>query len=198
LGTSDRQDVQGTRDDATPRARIETTAGSASRLFISGKFPIGWAGMLALGLSREQISIVRGCACRVNPGGWSAYFDLQGLKGAPSLDAVDYCALAMRGGIHTVPIAIQLEGYHLIPMLGGGIQLAVRGLDRVGFLASLLGRLAGLSLFPEEMQIETRGHVAEDRFQLRAADGRAVSAETRRAIETLLALWRLPPAARRG
>jgi hypothetical protein len=132
----------------------------------------------------------------VNRGGWSAYFDLHRLKGAPALDAIDYCALAAQDDPQATRAAIDLERFTLIPMLGGGLQLEVRGRDCVGFLGSLLDRLAALSLFPEEMQIETIGHVAEDRFQLRGAGGRAVSEETRRALEGLLTFWRRPPPSR--
>jgi hypothetical protein len=172
-----------------PTARLEATRDGASRLHLGGRLPPDWAGRLALGLSREQVTILRGYACRASRGGWSAYFDLRGLDGALALQSIDFCALATLGEPGAVPVAIDLERYTLVPMIGGGLQLWVYGRDRLGFLGSLLERFAGLSLFPEEMHVETHGRVAADRFHIRAAGGRPVSDEARRALDALLGFW---------
>jgi hypothetical protein len=154
--------------------------------------PAGWAGRLALGLSLEQITILRGCACRGRAGSWNAYFDLHALSGASALLSVDYRALALDGKPNAAPVAIELESYSLVPTIGGWLQLGVRGRDCVGFLGNLLDRLAALALFPEEMSIETDARGAEDRFQICAPQGQPVSLETRRSLETLLDLWVRP------
>jgi len=186
-----------TAGDEGVTVRLEAGPDGCSRLHLEGRLSPGWAGRLALGLSRAQVAILRGYACRANREGWSAYFDLRGLEGAPNLRTIDYRGLALHGEPGAVPLAIALEKYTLVPMIGGGVQLWVYGRDRLGFLGSLLERLAGLLLLPEEMHIETRGRVVEDRFHLRAAAGRPVSPESLRSLETLLRLWVRPTVERR-
>ena len=61
-----------------------------------------------------------------------------------------------------------------------GSEMCIR--DR----GSLLHRLAFLSLFPEEMSIETHGGEATDRFRLRSLAGREPSPETVRALNLML------------
>ena len=168
---------------------LEHVSEDVSRLRLSGTLPSRWAGALALGLSREQVTILRGCACRVSPRGWTAFFDLHGLEGKAALQAIDFRTLATRWSAHATPAPIELESYTLTPMPGGWLQLGVRGRDCVGFLGNLLDRLEGLSLFPEEMQIQTHGRVAEDRFQIRGAAGRPVSDDAREDLRALLDLW---------
>jgi hypothetical protein len=175
-----------------PTAWLEAGSDGASRLHLSGRLPLAWAGRLALGLSRERVTILRGYACRAKREGWNAYFDVRGLEGAPALHSIDFRALATREGPSAVAGSIALERYTLVPMIGGSLQLWVHGRDRLGFLGSLLERLAGLSLFPEEMYIETHGRIAEDRFHIRSAGGRRVSDEARRNLEALLGFWLRP------
>jgi UTP:GlnB (protein PII) uridylyltransferase len=74
----------------------------------------------------------------------------------------------------------------------GALLLEVKGLDRIGFLGSLLDRLAGLALFPEDMTIETQDEMALDRFALKALGGHSPSAEAHQALLTLLEDLRRP------
>jgi hypothetical protein len=190
-------DVTTTKTEDAPVIWLEAGPDGCARLHLSGRLSPGWAGRLALGLARAQVTILRGYACRAGREGWDAYFDLRGLEGAPDLRSIDFGALAAHGEPGAVPLAIDLERYAIVPMIGGGVQLWVYGRDRLGFLGSLLERLTGLLLFPEEMHVETRGRLVEDRFHIRAAAGRPVSAESLRALETLLRLWVRPTAERR-
>ena len=183
-------------DLQAPTVRLEETSGLISRVLLTGSFPAGWAGRLALGLSLEQVTILRGCACRAHGGGWSAYFDLHALAGAPALRSNDYCALALHGNPDAAPVAIELESYSLVPTIGGWLQLGVRGHNCVGFLGNLLDHLAGPALSAEEMSIETDVRGAEGRFHVCAPQRQAVSLETRRSLETLLDLWVRPPQTR--
>jgi hypothetical protein len=157
-------------------------------LRIWGRFPPGWAGLLSLGLSHAQLAIVRGYARKVPQGHWLAEFQIRPLPGAPDPKQVDYVELALTGPTHAEREPIVLESYFVdrAPDHGGALFLEVRGEDRMGFLGSLLDGLAGASLFPEEMRIETRGNVAFDRFQLRGLGGRLPSEDARRALDGLL------------
>jgi hypothetical protein len=138
------------------------------------------------------VTIRRGYACYVSGGRCTAFFDIHPLAGGPALQSIDFIALATERGEATAPAPIRLEKYDLGPTIGGALQLAVRGQDCVGFLGSLLDHLAGLSLFPDELHVETYANVAEDRLRLRAQDGLAPSEDLRSALDRMLAGWLVP------
>lgn len=177
-----------------PWAHLEAAPEGASRLRLGGRFLQGWVGSLALGLSRSHVTVVRGCACCMSRGKWTAFFDIRALTGAPDLRSIDYPALAGRPQESAAPVPIRLEKIALGPVIGGALQLGVRGDDCVGFLGSLLDRMARLSLFPEELHVETHAAVAEDRFRVRTLTGAAPSEDLRRALESVLASCLRPPA----
>jgi len=182
-------------DSAAPWARLETAPEGAARLRLGGRFLPGWAGGLALGLSRLHVTILRGCACCMSRGRWTAFFDIRALTGAPGLSSIDYPALASQPQAQTAPVPIRLEKFALGPVIAGALQLGVRGEDCVGFLGGLLDRLARLSLFPEELHVETHASVAEDRFRIRTLTGGAPPEGLRCALESLLTSCLRPPAA---
>ncbi len=152
-------------DLAQPWARLAAAPDGGTRLRLGGRLVPGWAGTLAFGLSRLHVTILRGCACCMSRGKWTAFFDIQALTGAPALEAIDFPALALGREERVAPAAIRLERYVLGPIVGGALQLAIYGQDCVALLGDLLDRLAGLSLFPEEMHVEARAGQAEGRFR---------------------------------
>ncbi len=175
-----------------PWARLEVLPGGGRRVRLGGRLERGWTGRLALGLSRLEVTIRRGYACYVSGGRCSAFFDIQALAGAPVLESIDFVALATEPGEPAVSAPVQLERYDLGPTIGGALQLSIQGRDCVGFLGSLLGHLAGLSLYPDELHVETYASVAKDRFRLRAEDGLTPTEELRRALDRRLAGWLVP------
>ncbi len=238
-------------EPAEPWARLEAAPDGGTRLRLGGRLVPGWAGTLAFGLSRMHVTILRGCACCMSRGKWTAFFDLRALTGAPALEAIDYPALVSRLGSsltkrdgtlrgegprpcreptiasgappppephpriaspsprdfgdatqafrreeRSTPAALRLERYVLGPIVGGALQLAIYSQDCVALLGDLLDRVAGLSLFPEEMHVEAQPGLAEGRFRFRALGGGAPSEEARCALESLLASWLLPPVRR--
>jgi hypothetical protein len=158
------------------------------QLRIWGQFPAGWAGALSVGLSRRELTIVRGFARRVVQGHWVGELQLRAMPGAPPLAGVDFVELALAEPGPGVRAPIAIHDYYIdrSPDRGGMLFLEVRGEDRVGFLGSLLEGLSALSLAPEEMRIETQADVAFDRFQLRGAAGQLPSEETRLALSRWL------------
>ena len=180
---------------------LRSCGGESFTVRLWGRFPAGWCGSLSVGLSRLGIDIVRGFARRVSQGVWAAEFEIRTTPGGTRVSEIDYVELAETpASFHDTP-PIELDSYFLdgSPEAGGALYLEVRGHDRMGFLGSLLERLAGLSLFPEEMTVETRGQRANDSFYLRAAEGRVPSEAARRALRDLLeVLARRSPAAERS
>jgi len=170
-----------------PQFDVRPMADGLHSLRLWGSLPAGWSGHLTLGLARASIGIERGHARR-QQGSWEAEFHIRPARpnrdDAPDPAAIDYARLLARRAPVT-PVAIELTDYRVHPLLDT-IALEVEGIDSMGFLGSLLGRLAFLSLFPEEMKIETRGIHVADSFRLRSLAGRAPSSEAPRALDRML------------
>lgn len=170
-----------------PHVEVRPLGGGLHSLRLRGLLPAGWSGHLTLGLSRAAIAIERGHARRIQ-GIWDAELHLRPAADAVDPSTIDYTKLLGRRSTLAVSVPIELTDYRVQPLLGT-IALEIEGVDCVGFLASLLGRLAFLSLFPEEMKIETRGTHVHDSFRLRSLAGRAPSSEAPRALDRML--WEL-------
>jgi hypothetical protein len=166
-----------------PRCEVRQVGASLYALSVAGRLPPGWCGHLSLGLAHAGVDIVWGSA-RKKDGGWEADFRLRNVAGGDPL-LLDYVRLLKRGGSTDTDVSLRLTSYE-IHTLPGALALEIRGIDCVGFLGSLLRRLAFLSLFPEEMRIETQDGEANDRFRLRSVAGRAPSDESRRALAEML------------
>lgn len=182
--------VTGDGAGPTPRVRLQPRGAGSFSLRLEGAFPDGWCGRLSLGLSQARLGIVRGFARRVDGGGWVAELHLFAQDGLADPRSVDALALATAQAAPGPPAAITLDSYYIdaSPESGPYVFLEVRGPDRVGFLGSLLERLARLGLFPEQMSVETWAGQARDTFYLRASrpGARLRSEEVARELETLL------------
>ena len=157
------------------------------RVSLEGSFPTGWAGSLSLGLARAHVGIVGGLARKNAPRRWTAAFVVRPETEAADPERVPYLTLARRRPPIGTAVPIVLDDFDVeTDGPSGALLLEVRGRDRTGFLGSLLDRLAGLALFPEDMTIETEGEIAHDRFALKALGGTSPSVEAREALVTLL------------
>jgi hypothetical protein len=173
--------VQEDRVDVTPSER------GTFRVSIEASFPTGWAGALSLGLARANIGIVSGVARRTGPRRWTIAMVVRPQSAAARPEGVDYLALARQRHPLGTASPLDLESFAVVAdAKSGALLLEVKGPDRIGFLGSLLDRLAGLALFPEDMTIETEDEMALDRFALKALGGQTPSAEAHRALVTLL------------
>jgi hypothetical protein len=152
-----------------------------------GGFPTGWAGALCLGLSEAGIAVVRGFARRTALRRWEAEFQLLPVQRKRFLGDLDFLALAagLDRSVAAAPVTLDRFTVERDPGTGS-LLVELEGRDRIGFLGSLLDRFAALSLFPDEMSVETRHDIAADRFSLRALGGRAPSEQAQGALATLL------------
>jgi hypothetical protein len=158
------------------------TAGS-TLVRLWGGFPTGWAGALCLGLSDAGIALLRGFARRTALRRWEAEFQLLPVARKKPLEEVDFIALAAGLERSVAPVAVILDRFVVErDPRTGSLLVELEGPDRIGFLGSLLDRFAALSLFPDEMSIETRRDIAADRFSLRALGGRAPSEQAQGAL----------------
>ena len=161
--------------------------GGSTLVRLWGGFPTGWAGALCLGLSESGVAVVRGFARRTALRRWEAEFQLLPPMRKRPLEDVDFLALAAGLERSAAPVAVTLDRFVVERDPGtGSLLVDLEGRDRIGFLGSLLDRFAALSLFPDEMSIETRHGVAADRFSLRAHGGRSPSEQAQAALLTAL------------
>jgi hypothetical protein len=151
-----------------PGFEIRRTGEGLCNLQLWGRLRPGWCGSLAEGLAQGGLSLVDGFARKIGPMRWLAEFGLDSRAATHDPLAVNYLELAARALPSGWRMPIDLHGYTLAASEkhGGSLYLEIRGADRVGFLGSLLTRFAYLSLFPEEMKIETREARVHDRFFL--------------------------------
>lgn len=188
-------DLSSNATNASPKSadgedNVQVTRGDAPgsfRVWLEGSFPTGWAGSLSLGLARAHIGIVSGVARRTAPRRWTAALVVRPETAAADPERVPYLTLVRRRQPLGTAAPIVLEGFAVqAQSTTGALLVEVRGQDRSGFLGSLLDRLAGLALFPEDMTIETEGDIASDRFALKAPGGSVPSREAHEALLTLL------------
>jgi hypothetical protein len=173
------------REDAVQVARGDRPG--TFRVWLEGSFPTGWAGSLSLGLTRARISILSGIARRSAPRHWTGAFVVRPEAGAADPERVPYLDLLRRHPPLGTAVPIVLDRFAVeADGAGGALLLEVHGRDRTGFLGSLLDRLAGLALFPEDMTIETEGDIAHDRFALKSLGGGHPSVQAKEALLRLL------------
>ena len=172
---------------------VTSWGGGMQAVKLSGELPPGWSGNLTAALSRRRISIVRGFARRIVDHRWIAELQVQPVDGGVALTDSDCLSLAWAPPAPEPPADIALDSYYVdsSPESGQYLFLEVHGYDRIGFLASLLGRLAGLSLLPEQISLETWEGRALDCFHLKAASGGPPRPETARALAGMLESLRL-------
>lgn len=180
-------ELRGPFGAAPSRVDVRRWLGGSSLVRLEGRFPTGWTGHLTLGLARLGVSVQRGFAHSMGQGQWAAQLQVLPVTALADAATIDYVRLAAGGMPWEEPVPITLVSFQVQQHdPRGALRLAVRGWDRVGFLGSLLSRLAGLSLFPDAVRVETVGAMAVDTFYLRATGGVAPSEGARRALTTRL------------
>jgi hypothetical protein len=146
--------------------------GGLHTLKIWGRLPPDWMGNLSSGLSRNSINIISATARRVKFA-WSAEFEIVPDRFAEDLDKIDFIALAKSAANSDTAASMSLDEL----VIGepekhdGALYLEIKARDQLGFLGSLLGRLAFFSLFPETMIIETTNGTIFDRFWIKGVGG---------------------------
>jgi hypothetical protein len=151
--------------------------------------PIGWLGNFTRGAARVGLDIVRGVARRDSQRRWSVTFEMRGASES-SVQRIDFLGLARVGVESAPPIQLVLQRFELTRSTerSGMLELRINARDRTGFLAALLGHLAGFVLFPEEIRIDTFQSVAEDALFLTSVGGQSPPAEIEAALRASLRL----------
>jgi hypothetical protein len=183
-GAGDEHDLTSPPSRRLPRFDLRPLVGGLHSLRFWGALPATWAAHLSLGLARDGVGIARGEARR-RDGRWEGELHLRATPGGPPPEGLDYVRMLSRRGPAPALVAIEPVEHRVRPLLGT-LALEVSGRDCLGFLGGLLARLAVLSLFPEEMRLETYEGRAVDHFRLKALGSRTPSLDAARALDRLL------------
>lgn len=178
----------GSAHGAEPHYEIHPLSEDRFALSLWGRFPPAWCGSLSLSLSQVGLGVVQGFAKKVREKAWVAEFEIESARGGLAVDSMDFIAMAVSSarapGLRRLALSAFTVGDPA--MHGGAIYLEIRGRDQVGFLAELLGQLAFLTFFPEEMVVQTIDDAVFDRFLLRGPAGQTPAPGACQALSTWL------------
>lgn len=180
--------------------RLEPRSGRRHVLHLSGSLHVAWAGRLAAGLAARHISVVRASARR-GATSWAAEIEIDLLEGAVLPSAIDFVALMREHDCPEHPDAVALSSCR-VARTRRGVQVELRGEDRIGFLGGVLRLFAEHGLFPREMRVETVGGEVRDVFLLEGRAGEAppdaILAALRRRLDARRPIGEMRPARARG
>jgi len=159
-------------------------------LKIWGRFPPDWIGCLSSGLSRHKISIVRGKA-KKSLAYWETEFEVEKTRFATDPKKLDFLALAQEENSTAPDNLISISQFTLESpeKHNGALYLEIKAADQLGFLGQLLNSLAFLTLFPEEISIDTVQGKIFDKFWIRGLGGNPPSAAAQAALKRKLEEW---------
>jgi len=156
------------------------------QLAMEGRFDPGWICGLTYGLSQRRINITRVEAARGVGRNWQSWLDLDFSTAELAPDAIDFLALSKPCvAVQTLAEPVVLDDYQLerSNKYEGSLYVEASGPDRLGVLSSLLNTFSLFSLFPAEMQVETKNRRIFDRFWLKGMGNSAPSNEAVAALQ---------------
>ncbi|HXK25889.1 MAG TPA: hypothetical protein VMS55_24695 [Myxococcota bacterium] len=158
------------------------------RLCIWGWFPPEWCGNLSLHCYAARLSVLAAEARRVRTSLWAGVFLLEPSPCGASPRAHDFVHMARHRPTGVAkPVAISIEDLRVEPGASGAARIHVGGPDRIGFLATVLDRMAFCSLYPHELSVRTTPDGrAEDRFLVQGVGGAPPTPAALEALERRL------------
>jgi hypothetical protein len=114
-----------------------------------------WFVQLFHALSQRQVSVISGNATQVKLGEWKAKFTLDFSKSTADPVRLDYAAFSEQNEVLSRSITPKLTRFKLERRPDNYLDLRLEGPDQIGFLASILGKVSGLALFPSTLEVRT-------------------------------------------
>jgi hypothetical protein len=145
-----------------------------------------WVVQLFAALSQLQVSIVSGYANQEKPGEWKSRFVLDFSNSSADPKHLDYTAFTEQTGSGERASAPKLTRFDLTRRADLLLELKLEGPDQIGFLASILGRVSVLALFPSSMEINTLRGQIRDVVVLRGIGDRGPSDAAYQSLERML------------
>lgn len=171
-----------------PRVTLEHHRANQATLHLDGVFMPGFVGSLATGLAEHGVSIARGFAEANAFGEWEAELDLERTMARDWPTAAELVRYADRDvrDCSTARVVLSSGSASRVPDHGGSLLVIVEGEDQLGFLASVLNRLAQVALYPVEIAVSTTAGRVADRFWLRAPGHREPRPDALHAVSLAL------------
>ncbi len=171
-----------------PLVTLEHHRPGEATLRLDGVFMPGFVGSLAAGLAERGVGIARGFAEANAFGEWEAELDLECTSDADWPSPAELVRYADRDVRDHSAARVRLSGGSAsrVPDHGGSLLVIVEGEDQLGFLASVLVRLAQVALYPVEIAVSTTAGRAADRFWLRAPGNREPRPDALQAVSLAL------------
>jgi hypothetical protein len=159
---------------------------------LDGDLPVDWAALLATGLARASLSVVHAEARKRSNGSWCATLAVDPAGQPPTVPQVRGI-LTGRTTWNPTPLG-RLDDFMVHwDAVREAASVEVRGPDHVGFLGGLLRMMAGLTLFPVELRIQTSMGQAHDIIWLKGLGGRPPTQPLVHALEQRLEDLRTRP-----
>jgi len=171
-----------------PRVTLQEHDAYHSTVHLEGTFKPGWIGSLAAGLAQQGVSVLRGFAEADSLDCWEAELFLERgpIGSLPSVRELVRLADRDVRDYSAPRVELAIGSASRVPDYGGSLLVIVEGKDQVGFLASVLTRLADVALFPVEIAVSTTAGRAADRFWLRGPGHRVPRPEALHAVSLAL------------
>ena len=169
-----------------PRFSLTKGYNDRQRLQIQGEFQHPhWVAYLFAGLSNLKISVIGGNAKRGAARDWEAHFDLDFSGCTLTPEKIDYQELSTR------PPALafaepKLSEFQVVRRGDQNLDVCLQGPDKIGFLGRILVKIALLSLFPCELEIDTVAGRIRDRIVFCGIGGQPPRVSVERSLESLL------------
>ena len=173
----------------TPEFTIEKLSTNLYRLSVRGCFTPGWLARLSAGLSDHKVSILCGGGRQIYGSYWEAGFEIKMAAFTDDPRKLDFRSFVEARTSVRYDESFELREFSIEQPEDPhqAVWVVVKGADKIGFLRNILKVFAFYSLFPSEIEIETIGANACDRFLLHSVGGTAPSANALQGVRELLA-----------
>jgi hypothetical protein len=145
-----------------------------------------WVVQLFHALSMRQVSIISGNATQVKLGIWESKFLLDFSKSSADPLRLDYPAFAEQNVSMNQSITPKLSRFKLERRPDQYLDLRLEGPDQIGFLASVLGKVSAMALFPSSLEIRTVAGQIKDYLILSGIADRPPTESAYQALGTML------------
>jgi len=125
-----------------------------------------WMIHLLGALAARQISVVSGFAYQEKFGLWKAGFNLDFTQSASALERLDFYSFVHESSDREGGKEPLLSFFSVTRTMDDLLELYLEGPDQIGFLSSILARVASLALFPVALNVETVDGRIRDRIVL--------------------------------
>lgn len=152
-----------------PTCNLIPKTATIHQIELRGNLTTGWMGSLTTGLASNSISVLRGKAEKITALNWTAMLEIDFCNAVCTPAEIDYLALINETSAYQTAEPVKLHSFQAERNRrhNGSLYIELTGADRIGFLATMINLFSMYSLYPAEINIETKGLCISDRFWLK-------------------------------